>query len=187
MNNAVNIPKPSGIGLHLNSIVNVLQAGSSAIVHVKSARNCNFSIWEKKSTHTSNSHISDRLKGSSVFTLPENVVECTDDTGPKNHASVVVESDTSLSTVIMKSSNNPVDDQSAEGNKSVLYTNIETDGISEVFKSNSKKKRQAYLLSDSTSLYYVFRWNQSVFFFSGRDLLTPVMVANGAIVGRVNA
>lgn len=165
MNNAVNIPKPSGIGLHLNSIVNVLQAGSSAIVHVKSARNCNFSIREKKSTHTSNSHFSDRLKGSSVFTLPENVVECADDTGPKTHASVVVKSDTSLSTVIMKSSNNPVDDQSAEGNKSVLYTNIETDGISEEFKSNSKKKRQAYLLSHSTSLYYVFRWNQSVLIF----------------------
>lgn len=165
MNNTVNIPKPSGIGLHLNSIVNVLQAGSSAIVHVKSARNCNFSIREKKSTHTSNSHISDRLKGSSVVTLPENVVECADDTGPKTHASVVVKSDTSLSTVTMQSSNNSVDDQSAQGNKSVLYTNIETDGISEEFKSNSQKKRQAYLLSHSTRLYYVFRWNQSVLIF----------------------
>ncbi|KAH6837101.1 Tesmin/TSO1-like CXC domain-containing protein [Perilla frutescens var. hirtella] len=141
MNNTVNIPKPSGIGLHLNSIVNVLQAGSSAIVHTKSAQSFNFSIRGKKSTPTINSHLSDRSKNSSVFTSAENVSACTDDREPKIHASAVVNSVTSLSTVINKPSNNPVDDQSAHGDKSV-YTNIETDGISEEFKSNPKKKRK---------------------------------------------
>ncbi|XP_057799405.1 protein tesmin/TSO1-like CXC 2 isoform X2 [Salvia miltiorrhiza] len=147
-NNTVNIPKPSGIGLHLNSIINVLQAGSGAIVHTKSAQSFNFSIRGMKSTPTINSHLSDTSKSSTGFSPPENVSACTDDRGPKIHDSAAVNSITSSATVIIKSSNNLVDDQSAQGNKSVC-TDIKTDGILDEFKSNPKKKRKRF--SDSSN------------------------------------
>ncbi|XP_042001764.1 protein tesmin/TSO1-like CXC 2 isoform X2 [Salvia splendens] len=138
-NDTVNIPKPSGIGLHLNSIINVLQAGSGAIVHTKSAQTFNFSIQGVKSAHTINSHLSDASKSSAVFSPVENVSACTDDSGPKIHDSAAVNSVTSLPSVITESSNRPVANQSAQGNKRV-YTNINTNEISEELDSNPKKK-----------------------------------------------
>lgn len=135
-NNTANIPKPSGIGLHLNSIINVLQTGSGAVVHTKSAQTFNFSIRGKKPAPTTDSHLPDTSKTSSVFT---------DDSGPEIHASEAVNSVTYLPTATINSSNNPEDGHSAQGNKS-LYTNIESDSFSEDIKSNPKKKRQAYLL-----------------------------------------
>ncbi|XP_042001763.1 protein tesmin/TSO1-like CXC 2 isoform X1 [Salvia splendens] len=140
-NDTVNIPKPSGIGLHLNSIINVLQAGSGAIVHTKSAQTFNFSIQGVKSAHTINSHLSDASKSSAVFSPVENVSACTDDSGPKIHDSAAVNSVTSLPSVITESSNRPVANQSAQGNKRV-YTNINTNEISEELDSNPKKKRK---------------------------------------------
>ncbi|XP_060208257.1 CRC domain-containing protein TSO1-like [Lycium barbarum] len=44
----VKVPKPSGIGLHLNSIVNGMEAGSGATVSVKSTERGNLSIRGKK-------------------------------------------------------------------------------------------------------------------------------------------
>ncbi|KAH6774266.1 hypothetical protein C2S51_012670 [Perilla frutescens var. frutescens] len=46
LNSSIKIPKPSGIGLHLNSIVNTVQAGSGAIINVKAAQ------WESVSATT---------------------------------------------------------------------------------------------------------------------------------------
>lgn len=135
-NNTANIPKPSGIGLHLNSIINVLQTGSAAVVHTKSAQTFNFSILGKNPTPTTDSHLPETSKTSSVFT---------DDSEPEIHASEPVNSVTYLSTATINSSNDPEDDQVAQGNKS-LYINIESDGVSEDFKSNPKKKRQAYFI-----------------------------------------
>ncbi|XP_042037897.1 uncharacterized protein LOC121783785 isoform X1 [Salvia splendens] len=140
-NDTVNITKPSGIGLHLNSIIYVLQAGSGAIVHTKSAQTFNFSIQGMKSASTINSHLSDASKSSAVFSPVENVSACTDDSGPKIHDSAAVNSVTSLPSVIAESSNGPVANQSAQGNKRV-YTNINTNDISEELNSNPKKKRK---------------------------------------------
>ncbi|XP_047970725.1 uncharacterized protein LOC125213953 isoform X2 [Salvia hispanica] len=140
-NDTVNIPKPSGIGLHLNSIINVLQAGSGAIVHTKSAQTFNFSIQGSKSARTINSHLSDASKSSAVFSPVENVSACTDDSGPKIHDSAAVNSVASLPSVITESSNRPVANQSAQGNKRV-YTDINTNDISEELNSNPKKKRK---------------------------------------------
>lgn len=165
-NDTVNIPKPSGIGLHLNSIINVLQAGSGAIVHTKSAQTFNFSIQGMKSARTINSHLSDASKSSAVFSPVENVSACTDESGPKIHDSAAVNSVTSLPSVITESSNRPVANQSAQGNKRV-YTNINPNGISEDLNSNPKKKRQAYLLSCSVLLVYIlcFCWDQFLLIF----------------------
>ncbi|KAL0393968.1 UNVERIFIED_CONTAM: protein tesmin/TSO1-like CXC 2 [Sesamum latifolium] len=123
MNSTIKIPKPSGIGLHLNSIVNAVQAGSTAVVHVKSAQR---------------------------YSPPENVSASTDENRCESLASPVANSAASLSTYIVKPSDNsildPVEDQSTPGNKR-KYNNTETDGSAEELKSSPKKKRQAYELS----------------------------------------
>ncbi|KAL0330840.1 UNVERIFIED_CONTAM: protein tesmin/TSO1-like CXC 2 [Sesamum angustifolium] len=116
MNSTIKIPKPSGIGLHLNSIVNAVQAGSTAVVHVKSAQRGNFSIRGKKSVPIINSHLSDNSISSSVFSPPENVSASTDDKRCESLASPAANSAASLSTYIVKPSDNsildPVEDQS---------------------------------------------------------------------------
>ncbi|MCD7468953.1 hypothetical protein HAX54_007513 [Datura stramonium] len=59
---AVKVPKPSGIGLHLNSIVNGMEAGSGATVSVKSTERGNLSIRGKKLTSMMNCHPSKNLR-----------------------------------------------------------------------------------------------------------------------------
>ncbi|OIT28825.1 PREDICTED: CRC domain-containing protein TSO1-like [Nicotiana attenuata] len=61
---AVKVPMPSGIGLHLNSIA--MQAGSRAIVSVKSAERGNLSIPGKKLTSMMSPHPSENLKSCSI-------------------------------------------------------------------------------------------------------------------------
>ncbi|PIN12528.1 hypothetical protein CDL12_14865 [Handroanthus impetiginosus] len=145
-NSTIKIPKPSGIGLHLNSIVNAVQAGSGAVVHVKSAQMGNFSIRGKKSIPIINSHLSDASKSSSVFPLAENVSASTDDNRHESHASMAVNSANSLSTFMVKPSNdsvvlNPVEYQSTPGNKR-KHNDTETIGSSGELKSSPKKKRK---------------------------------------------
>lgn len=174
-NPSVKIPKPSGIGLHLNSIVNAVQPGSGTIIHVKSAQSCNLSIRGMKSAPITISHLSDTSNSSSVFTAADDV------------------SAIPLSANIVKSSNNsitliPVDGQSTLGNKR-MYTDIETDGYSEEFKSGPQTKRHAYSSTLFDYLSVTLMRYKSVSTFAGRNLLPLVMamVANVAIVGRVNA
>lgn len=54
LNSSIKIPKPSGFGLHLNSIVNAVQAGSSAtIINVKAAQWGEFSfLGQRNYTHS---------------------------------------------------------------------------------------------------------------------------------------
>ncbi|KAL0323932.1 UNVERIFIED_CONTAM: protein tesmin/TSO1-like CXC 2 [Sesamum calycinum] len=140
MNSTIKIPKPSGIGLHLNSIVNAVQAGSTAVVHVKSAQRGNFSIRGKKSVPIINSHLSDNSISSSVFSPPENVSASNDDKRCESLASPAANSAASLSTYIVKPSDNsildPVEDQSTPGNKR-KYNNTETDASAEELKKKS--------------------------------------------------
>ncbi|KAJ8531333.1 hypothetical protein K7X08_026767 [Anisodus acutangulus] len=58
----VKVPKPSGIGLHLNSIVNGMEAGSGATVSVKSTERGNLSIHGKKLTSMMSCHPSENMK-----------------------------------------------------------------------------------------------------------------------------
>ncbi|KAM3282178.1 hypothetical protein P3S67_025823 [Capsicum chacoense] len=58
----VKVPKPSGIGLHLNSIVNGMEAGSGATVSVKSTERGNLSICGKKLTSMVSCHPSKNMK-----------------------------------------------------------------------------------------------------------------------------
>ncbi|KAJ8555452.1 hypothetical protein K7X08_012948 [Anisodus acutangulus] len=58
----VKVPKPSGIGLHLNSIVNGMEAGSGATVSVKSTERGNLSIRGKKLTSMMSRHPSENVK-----------------------------------------------------------------------------------------------------------------------------
>lgn len=58
----VKVPKPSGIGLHLNSIVNGMEAGSGATVCMKSTERGNLSIRGKKLTSMLSCHPSKNLK-----------------------------------------------------------------------------------------------------------------------------
>ncbi|KAI3454026.1 hypothetical protein Pfo_010689 [Paulownia fortunei] len=144
LNSTIKNPKPSGIGLHLNSIVNAVQAGSGAIVNVKSAQWRNFSILGKKSTRMINSHLSGYSNSSSILPLPESVPASTDDNRHESHASVAANSTLSLSTYIAKPSNNSVllnsvGDQSTPGNKRKC---TEKDGGPEDFNKSSPKKKR---------------------------------------------
>lgn len=56
------VPKPSGIGLHLNRIVNGMEAGSGATVRVKSTERGNLSIQGKMLTSMISCHPSKNLK-----------------------------------------------------------------------------------------------------------------------------
>ncbi|KAG8375458.1 hypothetical protein BUALT_Bualt10G0102000 [Buddleja alternifolia] len=117
MNSALKIPKPSGIGLHLNSIVNSVQAGSGAIINVKSAQRGTFSIRGKRSVPMINSYPSDNSNSSSIFPPPVTISASPDDDRHESHASLAANFSTSLSTYIVKPSNksvilNPVEDQS---------------------------------------------------------------------------
>lgn len=58
----VKVSKPSGIGLHLNSIVNGMEAGSGVTVSVKSTQRGNLSIRGKKLTSMMSCHPSKNLK-----------------------------------------------------------------------------------------------------------------------------
>uniref|UniRef100_M1C4F7 Cysteine-rich polycomb n=1 Tax=Solanum tuberosum TaxID=4113 RepID=M1C4F7_SOLTU len=58
----VKVSKPSGIGLHLNSIVNGMEAGSGVTVSVKSIQRGNLSIRGKKLTSMMSCHPSKNLK-----------------------------------------------------------------------------------------------------------------------------
>ncbi|KAK4388948.1 protein tesmin/TSO1-like CXC 2 [Sesamum angolense] len=116
MNSTIKIPKPSGIGLHLNSIVNAVQAGSTAVVHVKSAQRA------------------------LQYSLLQRISASTDDKRCESLASPAANSAASLSTYIVKPSDNsildPVEDQSTPGNKR-KYNNTETDASAEELKKKS--------------------------------------------------
>lgn len=65
LNSSIKLPKPSGIGLHLNSILNTVQAGSGAIINLKAAQWGEFSVLGDKIYYTHN--LSDCLNDSSYY------------------------------------------------------------------------------------------------------------------------
>ncbi|KAL1557385.1 protein tesmin/TSO1-like CXC 3 isoform X2 [Salvia divinorum] len=71
LNSSIKLPKPSGFGLHLNSILNTVQAGSAATINVKTAQWDCVSATTDGNTHETHACASD---GSSL-SLATNVVE----------------------------------------------------------------------------------------------------------------
>ncbi|KAL7112084.1 hypothetical protein ACP275_05G130400 [Erythranthe tilingii] len=144
-NSTINIPKPSGIGLHLNSIVSTVQPGSGAIVNVKSAHG-NLSVTGKKSTLTINPRLSEYSNSSSVLSVVENnALENTDDNMHEIQDSAVAMTSMPSSNHIVQPSNNTVvlnsvGDQSTPGNKR-NYTEKDDGSDDFNYKSSPKNKR----------------------------------------------
>ncbi|CAA0838338.1 Protein tesmin/TSO1-like CXC 2 [Striga hermonthica] len=90
VNSTIKTPKPSGIGLHLNSIINAVQAGSGSKVNLRSAHT--FSIAGKKSMHVNESHPVDSSNYSSMLPPVENVSVSTDDNRHGSHSAAGVTS-----------------------------------------------------------------------------------------------
>ncbi|KAL6547603.1 hypothetical protein OROHE_009308 [Orobanche hederae] len=146
LNSTVKIPKPSGIGLHLNSIVNAVQAGPGSKINVKSAQSGNFSIVGKKSMHTN-----DYSHSSSISPVVENASACTAGNMHERHASAGVASPMSLSAYVVKPSNksialNSIRDKSTSGNKRKC---IEKVGGPEELNNSSPQKKRMKLLDHS--------------------------------------
>ncbi|GER32494.1 tesmin/TSO1-like CXC domain-containing protein, partial [Striga asiatica] len=92
LNSTINIPKPSGIGLHLNSIVNAVKAGSgTSKVSLRSAQWGNFSIVGKKSMHVNESHPVDCSNYSSMLPPVENLSATTDDN--RHEGQIILQND----------------------------------------------------------------------------------------------
>ncbi|KAL3633442.1 hypothetical protein CASFOL_022204 [Castilleja foliolosa] len=140
------IPKPSGIGLHLNSIVNTVQAGPCSKVNVRSTQWGNFTIVGKRSMPVNKPHPSDYSNNSSSI-LPhlQSVSAIIDDNNRhENLASVGVPSAMSKPIYSVKPSNdsivyNSLEDQSTPGNKRKCIEDVV--GSEEFNKSNPPKKR----------------------------------------------
>ncbi|XP_051136912.1 CRC domain-containing protein TSO1-like isoform X2 [Andrographis paniculata] len=135
-----NPPKPSGIGLHLNSIVN---AGSDAVVRVRSAQQVNLCVRGKKFISSTNPSLSDNSNSSSVSHQAQHAPASTDNNQHEIHSSMAASSGTAL---IVRPSDilNPMEDHSTLGSKR-NYSDI--DGGSDEFMSSSPQKRKK--LSDS--------------------------------------
>ncbi|CAK9149193.1 unnamed protein product, partial [Ilex paraguariensis] len=92
------VSKPSGIGLHLNSIVNAMPAGFGAIASIKSAERGYLSVRGKKSVSMINRHRSENLEN---CLISSNVVESTtgskEDGRHESHPSVAASTARSLS------------------------------------------------------------------------------------------
>ncbi|XP_073130746.1 protein tesmin/TSO1-like CXC 2 [Henckelia pumila] len=133
LSSAVNVPKRSSFGLHLNSLFNSAHAGSGATIKVKSVSRGNFCILERNSVPKMNS-------------VAESVTADADDISIDIYAPVVASSSSSSSNNIIKCSNNSlvldsIEDKSIPGIK--RKCNTENDGAAaELHKSSPKKKRK---------------------------------------------
>lgn len=144
-NDNIKASKRSGIGLHLNSIVNSMQMGSGAKFSMESAERGTFGGLGKKSIPITNCHLS---KNCSISSNVEGVSMRSNDSSQDTHCSIAASS-ASLSpysmkplyeTVILK----PVELQSNPSNKRMA--NSETsDSYEDFCLSSPKKKRQAFL------------------------------------------
>ncbi|KAL3645875.1 hypothetical protein CASFOL_011055 [Castilleja foliolosa] len=148
----IKIPKPAGIGLHLNSIVNAVQVRPGSKVNVRSSRWGNLCIVGNKSMPVNEPHPSDYSNSTSILPLEASVSAIIDDNMHGDHASVGVTSAMSMPTYSVKPSNdsivyNSLEDQSTLGNKRKCIENVVA---SEEFnKSSAPKKRMKSLeLSD---------------------------------------
>ncbi|XP_027082997.1 uncharacterized protein [Coffea arabica] len=139
------LPKRSGIGLHLNSIVNSMQMGSGAKVSMRSAERGSFNGLGKKSMS---------ITGSSLrhnFSTSANVegVPISDESRHNEHASDAANSASTLSPCSMKPLYEPVvlkpiELQPNSSNKR-MCTSETSDSFVDFGQSSPKKKRKKTL------------------------------------------
>lgn len=138
----MNFPKPSGIGLHLNSIVNSMQMGSGAKLSMKSAERGRFDGLGKKLISITSC---DLHKNCSISSNVEGASMSSDDNMHDKPASIAANSASLLSPYSMNPLyeavlSNPIELQNKR------MPNPETsDGFEDFGQSSPKKKRRAYI------------------------------------------
>lgn len=145
-NYTVKVPKPSGIGLHLNSIVNAMQLGSGSTVSLQSAQRGSLSILGKKSVSTMSCHSSKNCSIS--LNGAEGISVSSDDSRHDGVASIPASSSTSLSPYGVKHFNDslepkPIELQPSPGDKRKSVSEI-ADSVDDFSPSSPKKKRHAH-------------------------------------------
>lgn len=145
LNSSIMLPKPSGIGLHLNSIVSSVEAGSGAMLKLKAAQWGGFRVLVNK-IYTHDQFL--QLIWLLLF-LPDCVSATTDGNKHESQACVSAVSTMTLSTDIVRPANNSVTLRS-KGNLSTLSNKRKAtekgSGLEEIDNLSPKKKRQAYEL-----------------------------------------
>ncbi|CAA2956477.1 Hypothetical predicted protein [Olea europaea subsp. europaea] len=160
-NYSIKVPMPSGIGLHLNSIVSTMQVGAGETIIVRSSEKGNFSIRDEQQVTPVSSHLPDNSNNSTFLSVSESVLgSANDSTCDDDHASVAANSAT-LSTYDMEPLDNTVvcnliQDQSAPVNKR-KYNTGNADDAEEFNKSSPKRNRKK--TSESNDDYSCKRCN----------------------------
>ncbi|KAL3500356.1 hypothetical protein ACH5RR_039449 [Cinchona calisaya] len=147
----VKFPKRSGIGLHLNSIVNSMQMGSGAKVRMKSADHSSFDGLDKKSISIMSC---DLHKDGSISSNLEGASKGSDGSKHDKHTSVATNSASYLSPYSKKPIYEPVflkpiELQSYSSDKRMY--NSETSNSLEDFGQSSPKKKRKKLLDTGES------------------------------------
>lgn len=191
----VKVPKPSGIGLHLNSIVNGMEAGSGATVSVKSTERGNLSICGKKLTSMVSCHPSKNMKN---CLISSNVVGSNLTSGDNDgrHESYVpntesVSASFSLNnakplndTVLLK----PTEHTSSHKRK---FNSEHIDSPMDYNLSSPQKKRQVCLLSLEAVYLHLSAYFLQIICLCNSErkprMEMLVMGANAAIVRRLSA
>lgn len=150
----VKVSKPSGIGLHLNSIVNGMEAGSGATVSVKSTERGNLNIRGKKLTSMMSCHPSKNLKNCLISSnvVGSNLTSDDNDGKHESYGSNVESVAASLSLNSAKPLNDTVLLKPTEHtpNNKRKFNSEHTDSTVDYNQSSPQKKRQVFLLSLET-------------------------------------
>ncbi|XP_055820591.1 protein tesmin/TSO1-like CXC 4 isoform X2 [Solanum dulcamara] len=142
----VKVSKPSGIGLHLNSIVNGMEAGSGATVSVKSTEKGNLNIRGKKLTSMMSCHPSKNLKNCLISSnlVGSNLTSDDNDGKHESYGSNAESVAASLSLISAKPLNETVLLKPTEHtpNSKRKFNSEHTDSTVDYNQSSPQKKRQ---------------------------------------------
>lgn len=145
-NSSFKTPKPSGIGLHLNSIVSTVQGGSGAAVSMKSAERGNFSVQGKKlMSMASYSHLEKSKKCLISSNVGEDILASIEESSLQGESSAPLPLH-SVKLIDSSASLKPMKCQSTPEN---------FDGTMASNQSSPKKKRQAFC--SKLLIYYSFK------------------------------
>ncbi|KAA8521532.1 hypothetical protein F0562_012205 [Nyssa sinensis] len=139
--------KPSGIGLHLNSIVNAMPMGCGATASLKSTEKGYLNIKGMKSVSIRGCHLPENTKNSSISSnVIDKVSASTEDGSHETPTSVGATSATSQSPQIVKPLNNTVQLELIEYRPTPYdkskSSSARAETVEELNQLNPKKKRQ---------------------------------------------
>nr|GME15874.1 CRC domain-containing protein TSO1-like isoform X1 [Ipomoea batatas] len=144
-NSSFKTPKPSGIGLHLNSIVSTVQGGSGATVSMTAERG-NFSLQGKK-LMSMTSHLEKSKKCLISSNVGEDILASIEESSLQGESSAPLPLH-SVKPIDSIASLKPMKCLSTPGNKR-KSSSENIDGTMASNQSSPKKKRQAYLKKTS--------------------------------------